>query len=228
MLEMMYETNLRLLQKWSDGTVKSIIERLDIALNPGVAFDVVDPNLLIGIATIDASKVKEHIAVFGKLDPDIVEQGFSHFRKKIEEVEEALAREDSTLKAPFNWYKQRAEKQLSIGYTLEAIFNDADASKNAIYFADRAVYREEDRVFVCAVLRLDREPYNSHYRLSIPITLNDASTSLLDLIINQLLHAFFLALSSPSADFHEFLNYARNVLTDSARAMVAFHFARRT
>lgn len=228
MLEMMYETNLRLLQESADHTVKAIIGRLDKSLNPAVAFVVVDPNLLIGTAAIDASRVKEHTAVLGKLDPDMVEQGFSGFRKKMQEIEEEMAREDSTLKAPFDWYKQRAEKQMSIGYTLEPIFNDADASQNSIYFADRAVYREDDRVFVCAVIRLDRKAYQSHYRLSMPITLNDASTSLLDLTINQLLQACFVALRSPSADLYEFLNYARNVLTDSARAMVAFHFARRT
>jgi hypothetical protein len=228
MPEMIYETNLRLLQESADYTAKSIVGRLDKSLNPAVAFVVVDPNLLIGTGAIDASTLKEHTAVFGNLDPYIVEQGFSGFRRTLEKTEDALARQDSALKAPFNWYKQRAEKQMSIGYTLEAIFNDADAAKNRIYFADRAVYREDDRVFVCAIVRLDRKSYESHYRLSIPITLNDASTSLLDLTINQLLQACFIALRSRNADTYEFLNYARNVLTDSARAMVAFRFPRRT
>lgn len=228
MPEMMYETNLRLLQESADSTVRSIVGRLDKSLNPALAFVVVDPNLLIDTGTIDASTVKEHTAVIGRLEPDMVERAFSGFRKKIRGIEEELAREDSALKAPFNWYKQRAEKQMSIGYTLEAIFNYADASKHTIYFADRAVYREDDRVFVCAVIRLDRKSYESHYRLSMPITFNEASTSLLDLTINQLLQACFIALLAPSADIHEFLNQARNAVTDAARAMVAFRFRRRT
>jgi hypothetical protein len=224
----MYETNLRLLQESADRIVKSIVGGLDKSLNPAVAFVVVDPNLLVGTGTISASILEELTGVFGKLDPDIVKRGFSGFRNKIRETEEALARRDSALEAPFDWYKQRAEKQISIGLTLEAVFNDADASNNAIYFADRAVYREDDRVFVCAVIRLDWKSYESHYKLNNPITFNEASTSLLDLTINQLLQACFVALRSPNADTHEFLNYARNVLTDSARAMVAFHFPRRT
>jgi len=226
MPQMIYETNLRLLQESADRVIKSIVGGLDKSLNPVMTFVVVDPNLLIGSGRISAPTLEKLTAVIGKLGPDIVKQGFSGFTEKIKEVE--VASQDSALKSPFNWHKQRAEKQTSIGLTLEAIFNDAEASNNAIYFADRAVYREDDRVFVCAVIRLDREAYESHYRLSSPITLNGASTSLLDLTINQLLQACFVALRSSSADIHEFLNYARNALTDAARAMVAFHFRRRT
>jgi hypothetical protein len=162
MHQMMYETNLRLLQDVADSTIKSIIGRLDKSLIPAVAFVVIDPNLLVGTGAIDASTLKDHTAVLGKLNPDLVEQGFSSFSKKMEEIEAALVTGDSSSKAPFNWYTQRAEKQMSIGYTLEAIFNDADASKNTIYFADRAVSREDDRVFVCAVIMLDRKSYQSH------------------------------------------------------------------
>lgn len=228
MAELMYGTNLQLLQNSANRVIKSIVGQLDKSLNPVMALVVVDPNLLIGSGPISASTLEELTAVFGNLDADIVKQGFSGFREKINEIEVALASQDSTLKAPFNWYKQRGEKQISIGLTLEAVFNDAEASNNAIHFADRAVYREDHRVFVCAVIRLDRKAYESHYRLSSPITLNEASTSLLDLTINQLLQACFVALRSPSADIHEFLNYARNALTDAARAMLAFHFRRRT
>jgi DNA integrity scanning protein DisA with diadenylate cyclase activity len=228
MIETIYGTNLQLLQKTADYSVRSILGRLDKSLNPATAFVVIDPNLLIGTGAMNPSELKELTSVLGKLDSEIVEKGFVNFKKTIEEIEEILASYDASLKAPFNWYKQRWEKQRSIGLTLESIFNSADASNDRIYFTDRAVYREEDRVFVCAVITLDRKSYDSHYRLSKLISFNDASTSLLDLIINQLLQAYYVALLSPRADINEFVTRARNVLTDSARAMMTFHFRRRT
>src|SRR5215211_4795336 len=113
MPEMMYGTNLRLLQESADRVIKSIVGGLDKSVNPAMAFVVVDPNLLSGSGNISASGLDELTAVFGKLDPQIVRQGFSDFREKIKEIENALASQDSTLKVPLNWYKERAEKQIS-------------------------------------------------------------------------------------------------------------------
>lgn len=221
-------TNLQFLQEAADHTIKSILRRLDKSLNPETAFIVIDPNLFLGTSVIGPSELKEFTSVFGKFSSTTIEKGFAEFRKTIDEVEEIIASQDSALKAPFNWYKQRWEKQRSIGLTLEAILNAADPSTGRIYFADRAVYREEERVFVCAVITLDRKSYESHYRLSNPVTFNDASTSLLDLTINQHLQAYYVVLLTPNADINEFVTRARNVLTDAARAMMSFHLPRRT
>jgi hypothetical protein len=45
------------------------------------------------------------------LTPNEKQERFSQFRKTIDEVEEIIASQDSALKAPFNGYKQRWEKQ---------------------------------------------------------------------------------------------------------------------
>jgi len=79
------------------------------------------------------------------------EERFSQFRKTIDEVEEIIASQDSALKAPFNGYKQRWEKQGRLALRLSQFLNAADTSTGRIYFADRAVYREEGPVSVCAV-----------------------------------------------------------------------------
>lgn len=224
MPKMIFETNLKLLQEWANDSAKLILRRLDKSLVSSVSFVAISPNLLVGSPSVQPSKIKENIRIFGDADPSLLERAFPLFREEIEKYESEIgAQENPPLAPPLNWHEQPALKGVVIGYALEAVFNEADASGADVYFADRAVWREEDRHFVCPVLRLNRVAYESHYRLRMPITLNLSSTSLLDLTINQILQACFVGLRAPSGDnVQEFTSYARNILTDSARAIMNF------
>ncbi len=189
-----------------------------------MSFVAVSPNLLTGSPSRKPSEIQESLRIFGEADPSLLENAFSLFRDKLEKYEALIgAQEKPPLASPLDWRAQPVLKGVAIGYALEAVFNEADASGDYVYFADRAVWREEDRHFVCPVLRLNQAVYKSHYRLSMPITLNLASTSLLDLTINQILQACFLGLRAPIAeDVHAFAAYARNILADSASAIMSF------
>jgi hypothetical protein len=224
MPKMVFETNLRLLQGWANDSAQLILSRLDKSLVSSVSFVAIYPNILVGSPSVQPSDIADNIQVFGAADLSLLEQAFPYFRGKLEEYEVALgAQEKPPLPPPLNWREQPVLKGVAIGYALEAAFNEADASGGYVYFTDRAVWRDEDRHFVCPVLRLNRAAYESHYRLDSPITLNPASTSLLDLTVNQLLQACIEGLRAPSADeLHAFSSYARNVLTDSASAIMNF------
>jgi hypothetical protein len=221
---MIFETNLKLLQDWASNSARIILTRLDKSIIPSLSFIAISPNLLVGSPPTQPSEITDNTLIFGDADPTVLEQSFSTFREKLEQYEAAIGAEQRPpLEPPFSWREQSTLKGVAIGYALEAVFKEAGASGTDVYFADRAVWREQDRHFVCPILRLDRVVYESHYRLRRPITLNTSSTSLLDLTINQILQACFVGLRAPGFDdVHEFTSYARNILTDSARAMMNF------
>lgn len=224
MPEIVSEANLKLLRRWANDSAKLILQRLDKSLVPSVSFVAVSPNLLIGSPPVKPTEIRENLHIFGDADPSLLENAFPLFRDELEKYEAEIgAQEKPPLASPLDWRMQPVLKGVAIGYALEAVFNEADTSGDYVYFADRAVWREEDRHFVCPVLRLNRAVYASHYRLGRPITLNIASTSLLDLTINQILQACFVGLRAPSADeVHAFASHARNILTDSASAIMSF------
>lgn len=224
MPEMVFEANLKFLQGWANDSAKLILQRLDKSLVPSVSFVAVSPNLLIGSPSRKPSEIRANLRIFGDADPSLLENAFSLFRDELEKYEASIgAQEKPPLTSPLDWRAKPVLKGVAIGYALEAVFNEADASGGYVYFAAQAVWREEDRHFVCPVLRLNRAVYESHYRLDWPVTLDPTSTSLLDLTINQILQACFVGLrTSSTEDVHAFTSYARNILTDSASAIMSF------
>jgi hypothetical protein len=178
---------------------------------------------LIGPPTVSATDIRDHTHFFGEVDPSIFGRAFAPFREKLFEYEKVIgAREHPPLKAPINWRSHSAVKGVAIEYALQDAFNEADTSGMNVYFAKGVVWREQDRHFVCPLLRVDRRAYESHYRLKSPVTLNNHSTSLLDLTINQILWACSAGLRAKSGDEHDsFTSKARNAPTDSARAMMS-------
>ncbi len=228
MPDMTFETNLGLLQDWADASARSILRRLDDSLSPSVSFIAISPNLLVGTPPKETSTIRDNIHVLGEIDSDTSERAFSLFRKTLERIEKAWALENQEVKSPLDRYKQTSLKEESVGITLETVYNEADGSNSYIYFSGRAVWRKEDRHFVCPVLKLGQRAYESYYRLERPITFNPYSTSLLNLVINQILQACLEGLRSQNADISTFADYARNILTDSARAMMPLGLHRRT
>lgn len=221
---MIFETNLRLLQEWASDSTKVILGRFDKSLTPSVSFIAISPNLLVGSSTISGSDFKDRTHFFGEVDPSILEQAFTLFREKLGEYEKEVGEDQHPpLKGPLNWHDHPLLKGIAIGYALQDTFNEADTSGDNIYFVDRAVWREQDQHFLCPILQVNRRAYESHYRLKMPVTLNTSSTSLLDLTINQILQACFVGLRSTNGEeIYAFTSYARNILTDSARAMMTF------
>lgn len=223
MPEMPYKVNLRMLQEDTDSYAKSLFGRLDKSLSPSVFFVAIFPHLIASNATPSPSEFNEWVQVIGQEDIQTIQAAFSSFTLEVQEVEQELANQSNVSSPlPVSWIDNPIYREEAIGLVLTYNLNQTNAATDRIYFCGRAVWRKSDRHFVCPVLSLDRKQYEKHPALKRPITLNEHSTSLLNLCIRQFLGASASSLKESHDEFERFRQLARNILVDSARAIMGF------